>query len=107
VVDLGADTLVSSVTVDFFKGEGSWIHLPRSVDVFLSPASSSGSPVPPAAARVDAAGIAKAGNVVRLDFTPRRARYVRVVAKGAGTIRDGLPGAGNPAWLFVDEIVVE
>jgi len=57
-------------------------------------------------AGIDSDGIAAAGNVVRLDFEPRPARYVRVVAKGAGRIPDGLPGAGNPAWLFVDEIIV-
>jgi hexosaminidase len=35
------------------------------------------------------------------------ARYVRVVAETTGIIPDGKPGAGNPAWLFADEIVIE
>jgi hexosaminidase len=37
----------------------------------------------------------------------RIVRYVRVTATNAGVIPDGLPGAGNKAWLFVEEIVVE
>jgi hexosaminidase len=35
------------------------------------------------------------------------ARYVRVIATNYGTIPAGKAGAGNPAWLFVDEIEVE
>ena len=33
-----------------------------------------------------------------------KARYVRLAVKHAGTIPGGFPGAGNPAWLFLDEI---
>ncbi|MEI2739694.1 MAG: hypothetical protein V9F01_13045 [Chitinophagaceae bacterium] len=35
------------------------------------------------------------------------ARYIKVVVKNYGTIPDGKPGAGNKAWLFVDEIEVK
>ena len=38
---------------------------------------------------------------------PKTCRYVRVVAKNYGIIPSGKPGAGNPAWLFVDEIEVD
>jgi len=32
---------------------------------------------------------------------------VKVIARNSGTIADGKPGAGSPAWVFVDEIAVE
>jgi hexosaminidase len=35
------------------------------------------------------------------------ARYVRVSIKNLGTCPKGHAGEGKPAWLFVDEIVVE
>jgi len=103
VVDLGAETMVSRVTIDFFRGEGSWIHLPASVEVYLASEPSKFVRV----ARRGREEIASAGNVQALEFAPRDARFVRVVAKGAGKIPAGLPGAGNDAWLFVDEIIVE
>jgi len=34
------------------------------------------------------------------------ARYVRFRAESVGKLPDWHPAAGNPAWLFVDEIVV-
>ncbi|MBK9270818.1 MAG: hypothetical protein IPM48_04415 [Saprospiraceae bacterium] len=36
-----------------------------------------------------------------------KSRYLRIVAKNAGRIAEGLPGAGHKAWLFVGEIRVE
>jgi hexosaminidase len=39
---------------------------------------------------------------------PRQsARYIKVIAKNYGQIPEGKPGAGNPAWLFADEIKVD
>ena len=35
-----------------------------------------------------------------------KARHVRSVVKHAGNIPEGFPGAGNPAWMFLDEIEV-
>jgi hypothetical protein len=42
-----------------------------------------------------------------LDFIPRDARYVRVVAHTIGNTPDSHPGAGQAAWMHIDEIVVE
>jgi hypothetical protein len=33
-------------------------------------------------------------------------RYVRFDVKHRGQIPEGFPGAGNPAWMFLDEIEV-
>jgi len=41
-----------------------------------------------------------------LAFTPVRARYLRIVARSIGTVPAGLPIAGKPAVLMVDEIEV-
>ena len=37
----------------------------------------------------------------------KAARYVRVRAKNYGKLPPWHPGAGNPAWLFTDELIVE
>ena len=41
------------------------------------------------------------------DFTPRNARYVKVVAHTIGNTPESHPGAGQPARMHIDEIVVE
>jgi len=42
-----------------------------------------------------------------VDFEPKDARYVRVVAHTIGNTPESHPGAGQAARLHVDEIVVE
>ena len=41
------------------------------------------------------------------EFEPRNARYVKVIAYTIGNTPDWHPGAGRPANITVDEIVVE
>ncbi len=103
VVDLGAPATVSSVTLDVFDGEGSWIHPPKGIEVWLADDPAQFASV----GTLSAEQIRSAGNVQRINFPPRSARYVRVVATNAGTIPAGKPGEGKDAWLFVDEIIVE
>jgi len=40
-------------------------------------------------------------------FNPISAKYVKVVAQNLGKCPKGHIGEGKPAWLFVDEIIVE
>lgn len=42
-----------------------------------------------------------------VDFQPREARYVRVLAHTIGNTPESHPGAGQPARMHIDEIVVE
>jgi hexosaminidase len=36
----------------------------------------------------------------------KKARFIKIIAKNPGNIPAGMPGAGNPSWLFFDEIEV-
>jgi hexosaminidase len=101
VVDLGEPTLVSKVTIDVFNGEGSWIYPPKTVEIFA------GNDTTALVSVKKLSSTEIAGNVLVLPFSPQLARYIRVVATNAGKIPEGKPGAGNDAWLFVDEIMVE
>ena len=42
-----------------------------------------------------------------LNVKPITTRFIKVKVKNFGKIPDGMPGAGNEAWLYVDEIQVE
>jgi hypothetical protein len=45
------------------------------------------------------------------DFTAKtggaKARYIKVLAHNIGPCPDWHKGAGDPAWIFADEIVIE
>jgi hexosaminidase len=44
---------------------------------------------------------------IRFRFASTNGRYIKVSVKNAGIIPARQAGAGNKAWLFVDEIEVE
>jgi hypothetical protein len=44
---------------------------------------------------------------VVLETPGARGRYLKFVAKTFGVIPENAAGAGNGAWCFVDEVIVE
>lgn len=110
VLDLGEERNVRRVGVDCLRAQGPWIFLPQWIDVAMS---------------VDGESWVSLGRVdVPLENDPVRSaeriqidapggvanapvRYLRIRAKNLGPLPEWHPGAPEPAWLFVDEIVVE
>jgi hexosaminidase len=103
VIDLGARENFSRVTIDVFDAEASWIHFPKAIEVFVADDTVHFRSV----AKLSSGEIREKGKVIEMNFGEHTARYVKVVAENAGKIPAGKPGAGNDAWLFVDEIMVE
>ncbi|NSL88161.1 family 20 glycosylhydrolase [Chitinophaga sp. Mgbs1] len=48
----------------------------------------------------------KGVNKIRGSVNNVRGRFIRLQMKNYGTIPAGAPGAGSPAWLFVDEFII-
>ncbi len=44
---------------------------------------------------------------LQLDFAPVETRFIKITAHNQGEIPGWHPGAGSPAWLFVDEIILK
>lgn len=102
-VDLGAEKEVSEVAFRFFKGEGQWIYLPAEVVVATSEDGISFKEV----GRLgQITGATKVVNP-KVTFPATTARFLKIEVKNFGTIPQGQQGAGNPSWLFIDEIRVQ
>jgi predicted alpha-1,2-mannosidase len=106
-VDLGEVRRIRRISTGFLQDYGSWIFLPRSVEYSISTDGATfvsigtvKNPIPPE----------RRGSFVR-EFEKRlrhgKARYVRIVARNVGVNPPGHPGAGEPAFIFADEIVIE
>jgi hexosaminidase len=107
-IDLGKDMEISKITVHCFAKNNSWIYLPGQIDVECIP-------------YIDTTVITKHPPIETITLPvkddnkiqtiklpePKTCRFVRVHVKNYGTIPAGKPGAGEKAWLFVDEIEVE
>jgi hexosaminidase len=44
---------------------------------------------------------------VYLDFNKIDTRFIKIVIPNYGIIPEGKQGAGNKAWTFIDEIIIE
>ena len=107
VIDLGAPTTVSNVGFNVCVEKGAWIFNARKVEVALSDDGENFVTVVnneiPAQAESEPNEIYNHS----YDFEPATARYIKVKATPEHKIPEWHGGKGNPAFLFVDEIVVK
>lgn len=107
IVDLGKVQFVKKVSPEFIQDVGSWICFPTRVDVEISENGkdfvSAGSVV----AEVDLKLSSKV-EISSFDVKIEKdTRYIRIKAKNYGKMPAWHPGAGDPAWIFIDEIGIE
>ena len=105
-IDLGAKQKVNRLGGSFLQEQGSWIFMPSSVEFFVSDDGkrfrSVGKVINQVALDEDDAVTQEMAVRPRCD-----ARYVKMVAKNIGTCPDWHVGAGQPAWIFCDEFIIE
>jgi hexosaminidase len=100
-VDLGQQKDITHIGIGALGDTHSWIHLPREVVVSASNDGKTFREVGRIAPQAGASGKVDLRTAVQA-----AARYVRLEVRSAGRIPEGLPGAGHPAWLFLDEVEV-
>jgi hypothetical protein len=105
IVDLGKVQNVKEVKAGFIQDVGSWICFPTEVEFEIS---SDGI-------NFTSAGIVNTNmnieskEVEIKDFgisVNAETRYIRVKAKCYGKLPEWHPGAGDPSWIFIDEIII-
>jgi hexosaminidase len=100
-IDLGQSQQVKEIILHAFEQPGSWIYRPEFVSFYTS-YNGTDFILLETITTVNAKR-----NLLYSTQKPVTARYVKVLAKNTGIIPSGKPGAGNPSWLFVDEIEVK
>jgi hexosaminidase len=106
-LDLQQPTPVHSVQVRFLQQSGSWILLPRRVGFAVSDDGKAWRTLQDAPVAVDPQDLRASIREVRFDAAaPVTARYLRVTAQNYGTLPAGHGGAGQPSYVFADEILV-
>ncbi len=107
VIDLGMEKEINSVTATFLQNYRDWIFLPTELEVCLSSDGNNFST--PVVTKNDVPADTKGGfiHALKTDFAQQKARFVKLTAKSIITCPPWHSGAGDKAWLFVDEVVVE
>ena len=107
IIDLQTETEIHQLGGSFLQVARSWIWMPTQImfetstdGVNFTQVANIKTDVPPE----EMTAIIK---TYQTDITPTKARYVRVTAKNLGKIPAWHAGAGNDAFIFVDEILIE
>ncbi|MBK7698236.1 MAG: family 20 glycosylhydrolase [Saprospiraceae bacterium] len=101
-IDLGKNTSINELKFRFFKGEGQWIYLPKSLEIEFS---SNGEKADTTLVINDIKSDTKVTEVI-VNAGVNETRFIKFRAKNYGIIPEGAQGSGHPAWLFIDEITV-
>ena len=106
VVDLREPRRISRIAAGFCQDARSWIWSPKTVHYSVSSDGVSWTPVASVPTPVGDRDleIQRWECAVPVDV---EARYVKVMAENYGTIPEWHPGAGYPAFIFIDEITIE
>jgi len=107
VIDLGKTRPIGRIAAGFLQASSSWIFLPSSVEFAISENGKDYLVV--AAQANDISPLDPEPKIKEFSVNPagKKARFVRVQARNIGVCPEGHPGAGNKAWLFADEIIVD
>ena len=103
-IDLGKSTPVTELSIHSIDQPGSWVYRPSSIEVWGSMDG----------VRYQSLGKSDVwqalGNnmgSMRVSFAHASFRWLKVRASNHGIIETGKAGAGNPAWVMIDEIFVQ
>ncbi len=107
MIDLGKVTDISLIEARFLQWNRVWAFLPEKVEFLASTSGIDFENIETIEHRIPT----DAGGMIPGDFNTSpeglKARYIKVKARSIGTCPEWHIGAGEPAWMFVDEIVVK
>ncbi len=107
-IDLQPAKPFHSIQMRFLQQSGSWALLPKLVTFAVSDDGKTWRTLQSTPIDVQPMDLRVMVRTVRFDAnTPVTARYLRVTAQNYGLLPVGHEGAGKPAFLFTDEILVQ
>ncbi len=106
VIDFGAATAFDSIGIGFLCARWSYIYPPISAEAFVSDDGAAFRSI--GKVTIDGEKDVTSGTTgrLRLSTPAARGRFLKVIVKGTGTVPADRKGAGEGAWLFIDEIAV-
>lgn len=115
-IDLGKNIMVNSIETRFFNGEGQWIYSPEMIEFHTKREFEKDE----LKLNLEPLLILPTWNespslrIFKVDYNDyyksqteyNKVRYIKIKVPNYGTIPEGRQGAGNKAWTFIDEIII-
>ncbi|GGK53863.1 MULTISPECIES: sulfatase-like hydrolase/transferase [Flavobacteriaceae] len=104
IIDLKTTKQLSEISLSYLSSFGNWVFPPKKFEVSFSENGKAFSN-----ANIKEIELSKKENntnTASLNLNIK-SRYVKIYIKGIGACPDWHTGAGNPAWFFIDEIIIK
>lgn len=101
IIDLQKEMNVDSILLHSFEQKASWIYRPKSVKFMIGKNEKEFVEIN------DETKISGVSNLIYGQKVGKLARFIKISIKNIGIIPENNPGAGNNAWIFLDEIEVK
>jgi len=107
LIEFNQITSISSFIASCLQNNGSWIFLPKEREFYASNDGKSFSKIQSVKEEISVKPDSYHLFEVKNTFEPTETKFLKIIIKNIGICPDDHPGAGNKAWLFVDEIMIE
>ena len=105
-IDLGDNTNITRLAGSFLQDQGSWIFMPSKVEFFVSDDGKNFKSI--GVVENEVSQEAEDAVIQELEIRKKlTARYIRMVATNPGPCPEWHVGAGEPSWVFCDEVVID
>jgi len=102
VIDLGEEMEINSIETRFYNGQGQWIYTPKNIRSYFDDGSSSKINFGESDDILIKASFIKNNGLMK----DLKTRFITLKVENYGTILEGKQGAGQKAWTFIDEIII-
>lgn len=93
-VILSKKTNVKFIEISFLKDEGSWIHLPETIEISTIDNDEKKT-------------VKVTAEKMKVNWKVNNTQKIHLKIQALKTIPNGLPGEGHAPWTFIDEIIVK
>jgi len=106
IIDLEENKKINYVNAGFLQEIKSWVFLPENVQISVSADGKSFKTISEIINTIPEKKEGTFTYAFEMNFEPVNTRFVKVTAKNKGLCPMWHPGAGNPSWIFCDEISI-
>jgi len=106
IIDLKNKKQLQEISVAFLHSPQNWIFSPKSFELSFSNDGKTFGKIQESTPSTIIKNTSNFSGLLNLKLS-QKSRYLKIRIKNIGTCPEGHPGAGQLAWLFIDEIIIK
>lgn len=107
-IDLNSLQNISEIILSSLQQKNSWIYLPEKVKILTSINNQDFElfKLIEASELINNIDHSTGSKLLNLNTSIQQVRYLKIIVSAVQKIKESEPGSGNPAWVFLDEIII-